>query len=679
MIVGTAGHIDHGKTTLVRALTGVETDRLKEERKRGISIELGYAYTPLDNGDVLGFIDVPGHEKLVHTMAAGATGIDFGLLVVAADDGVMPQTREHLAILSLLGVSQGAIALTKIDRADDLRIQEVQAELAALVDGTFLEGMPVFMTNAASALPAPDGTTDRSGGQAPAADDTREAADAGGLSGTGALVDAPGVAELRRHLQKTAQTMAARRSDGLFRLAIDRVFTLPGHGTVVTGTVHAGTIDLDSDPVSLKLMPAGRAVRVRSVHAQNQSSRQGRAGQRCALNLGGLERTAVERGHWIADERCFTPARNIDVQLTLLDSADASLRAWAPLHVHLGAARYVAHAVPLAPDPLAAGQTGYVQLVFDEPVCAMPGDRFIVRNAQANRTLGGGMVLDANAPDRKRRSEQRLAWLQAVAKLRQGADLGAILEQAPFGLEESQLMRLLGRSPSTDELPSGAQWVQAKGESAARTLILQSAWNALRHTVEDALTNFHERWPDEPGLDAARLRRVALPTIPENVWLALRDDLVAAKRLVRNGPWLHKPGHEVALTESESRLADILVSAIDEGRFDPPWVRDLAARFEQPEEVVRQLLRKLVRSGRLYQVVRDLFYHRKQITRLAELVGELGGDEGVTAAVFRDATGLGRKRAIQILEFFDRAGYTRRLRDKHVPRGDSASFWQRLS
>ncbi|WP_397474589.1 SelB C-terminal domain-containing protein [Pusillimonas sp.] len=679
MIVGTAGHIDHGKTTLVRALTGVETDRLKEEKKRGISIELGYAYTPLENGDILGFIDVPGHEKLIHTMAAGATGIDFGLLVVAADDGVMPQTREHLAILSLLGVSQGAVALTKIDRVEPARLQEVHAQLAVLAEGTFLEGMPVFETNAAAVLPEADQPAHDGSESDHFRDKGADGHDAGGLSGRGSSLDMPGIAALRLHLHEAAQAMAARRSDGLFRLAIDRVFSLPGHGTVVTGTVHGGVLNLDDETTSLRLMPAGRAVRVRSIHAQNQAARQGRAGQRCALNLGGVERDAAQRGDWIADERCFTPARNVDVQLTLLDSAEAPMRAWTSLHVHLGAARYVAHAVPLSPDPLPSGQTGWVQLVFDEPVCSMPGDRFIVRNAQASRTVGGGMVLDANAPDRKRRSEQRLAWLQAVAELKHGSGLGHVLKEAPYGLDELRLMRLVGRSPQDSELPDGALWVQARGEGAIRTLILKDHWDALARMVEQALENFHERWPDEPGLDAARLRRVALPTLPEALWPALRDELVADKRLVRNGPWLHKPGHEVALTEGESQLAQRLLPAIHEGAFDPPWVRDLAARFDQPEDLVRQLLRKVVRGGHLYQVVRDLFYHRDQVARLAELVDSLGGKEGVTAAEFRDATGLGRKRAIQILEFFDRAGYTRRLRDRHVPRGDSATFWQRLS
>ncbi|MGE8639552.1 MAG: selenocysteine-specific translation elongation factor, partial [Achromobacter sp.] len=294
MIIGTAGHIDHGKTTLVRALTGVDTDRLKEEKARGISIELGYAYTPLANGDVLGFIDVPGHEKLVHTMAAGASGIDFGLLVVAADDGVMPQTREHLAILSLLGVAQGAVALTKTDRADAAQQAAVRAEIAELAAGTFLAGAPVFAVQASQAGDA-------------------------------------ATAELKSYLHAQAEGLRQRDAAGLFRLAVDRVFTLAGHGTVVTGTAHAGQARAGDDTADLRLMPAGTRVRVRSIHAQNQPSETGVAGQRCALNLAGIDKNAIARGDWIADARCFLPSRHIDVALTLLASADAPVRAWAPL------------------------------------------------------------------------------------------------------------------------------------------------------------------------------------------------------------------------------------------------------------------------------------------------------------------------------------------------------------
>ncbi|KRA03131.1 selenocysteine-specific translation elongation factor [Achromobacter sp. Root565] len=636
MIVGTAGHIDHGKTTLVRALTGVDTDRLKEEKARGISIELGYAYTPLANGDVLGFIDVPGHEKLVHTMAAGASGIDFGLLVVAADDGVMPQTREHLSILSMLGVARGAVALTKTDRADAAQLETVRAEIAALAEGTFLQGAPVFGTSAAQAGDS-------------------------------------GVAALKEYLHAQAQAVARREATGLFRLAVDRVFTLSGHGTVVTGTAHAGQVRADDDATDLRLMPAGTRVRVRGIHAQNQPSETGSAGQRCALNLAGIDKSAISRGDWIADARCFLPSKHVDVALTLLPSADAPVQAWAPLHVHIGAARHVAHVVPISAESLAPGQSGWVQLVFDEPVCAMPGDRYIVRNAQATRTVGGGRVLDPNAPDRKRRSASRLAGLQALTDMLDGGGLAPVLAHAPQGLDESALQRLTGLPVSEITASDGAVWIEPRNAQGARTLILAAHWKALRDRTEQALASFHQSAPDEPGPDGARLRRMAIPAMPDTLWTSLLDELQRDGRIARNGPWLHLPTHSATLGQAESALAARLLPLLDAGAFDPPWVRDLAKMQAQPEDTVRQLLRKLLRRGEVAQVVKDLFYHRDQVRRLAALAADLAAQpQGLNAAVFRDVTGLGRKRAIQILEFFDRVGYTRRVRDTHVLRGESA-------
>ena len=632
MIVGTAGHIDHGKTTLVRALTGVDTDRLKEEKARGISIELGYAYTPLANGDVLGFIDVPGHEKLVHTMAAGASGIDFGLLVVAADDGVMPQTREHLAILTLLGVARGAVALSKADRADAARLAAVRAEIAALAADTFLQGAPVFEVCAAGPGDA-------------------------------------GTADLKRYLDETAQALGARDRQGLFRLAVDRVFTLAGHGTVVTGTAHGGQARAGDDSADLRLMPAGTRVRVRSIHAQNQPSETGSSGQRCALNLAGIDKSAIARGDWIADARCFLPSRHIDVAMTLLASADAPVRAWTPLHVHLGAARHMAHAVPLSAESLAPGQSGWVQLVFDEPVCAMPGDRYIVRNTQATRTVGGGRVLDPNAPDRKRRAAPRLQWLDGVAQMLDGGGLRPLLEQAALGLDEAALQRLTGTPVSDLAAPHGACWIAPRTPQGTRTLILSSHWEALRVRVEQALAVFHQGSPDEPGPDSSRLRRMALPAAPEPLWQGLLDNLQQHGRLVRNGPWLHLPGHTAVLAEGEAQLAQRLLPLLAAGAFDPPWVRDLARTLAEPEDRVRQVLRKLLRRGEVAQVVKDLFYDRERVSELAALAVALAGaPAGLNAAVFRDATGLGRKRAIQILEFFNRTGVTRRVRDTHVLR-----------
>ena len=641
MIIGTAGHIDHGKTTLVRALTGVETDRLKEEQARGMSIELGYAYTPLANHDILGFVDVPGHEKLVHTMAAGASGIDFGLLVVAADDGVMPQTREHLAILSMLGITTGAIALTKRDRVSPERLAEAESEIRQLLASTFLQDAPLFPLSAATP-------------------------------------GDPGVADLRDHLHATAQSMTPRDGKGLFRLAVDRVFTLKGHGTVVTGTVHDGILNLDDENVDLRLMPSGQKLRVRSIHAQNQPSQSATAGQRCALNLVGADKNTIRRGDWVADVRCFLPSRNIDVQFHLLPDA-TELRTWSPVHIHLGASHYVAHAVPLSGTTMAAGETGWVQLVFDQPVCAMPGDRYIARDAQARHTIGGGMVLDPNAPQRKRRSPERLAWLQSLASLHNGHSLLELLEQAPHGLDEPQLMRVLKRPLEGLSIPPEALWVAARNGQLGQHLILREHWTALTTHALQVLADFHERWPDEPGVDTARLRRMAGPTVPENLWLALRDTLLQENRLSRNGPWLHLPDHAITLTPHEQALVERLLPALDAGGFNPPWVRDLAGQFDEEEQVVRQTLLKVLRGGDIYQVVRDLFYHRAQILKLAQLLHEAANTDGVTAAEFRDLTGLGRKRAIQILEFFNRAGYTRRVQDKHILRRDGIDFWQRLS
>jgi len=630
MIIGTAGHIDHGKTTLVHALTGVDTDRLKEEKARGISIELGYAYTPLANGDVLGFIDVPGHERLVHTMVAGACGIDFALLVVAADDGVMPQTREHVAILELLGVSQGAVALTKIDRVDRKRLGEVDAQVKAVLGSTALNAAPLFALDATAA-------------------------------------EHPGTTALRHHLHQIAAHTCARSDQGLFRLAVDRVFTLAGRGTVVTGTVFSGQVRTGD---TLVVMPAGQSVRVRSIHAQNRAADAGRAGERCALNLAGVEKSAISRGDWLADPRALAPSTRIDVRMKLLADSGAHLESWSPLHVHLGTTHRVAHVVPLESGGLSAGGTGRVQLVFDTPICAMPGDRLIVRDAQGRHTIGGGGVLDPFAPARQRRSVERLGFLAALERMLAGEGITPLLQQARFGVKISDLVRLSGCPPERLPLPSAAITIAAGGE---HSVLLTAQWHALREAAVNALRRFHADVPDEPGPDVGRLRRIALPDMPAALWRALVDELARERRVLPGGAWLHLPEHSVTLSESDRTLARKLQPLIAAGRFDPPWVRDLASAVHEPEERVREVLRKQVTQGGVYQVVRDLFYDRERIAELAEIVGAATREQGgVNAARFRDTLGLGRKRAIQILEFFDRVGYTRRVRDAHVLRPDSA-------
>jgi selenocysteine-specific elongation factor len=633
MIIGTAGHIDHGKTALVRALTGIETDRLKEEKERGISIELGYAYTPLPNGDVLGFIDVPGHERLIHTMVAGAAGIDFALLVVAADDGVMPQTREHVAILELLGIKRGAVALSKADRVDAARIAAVRADLDAALASSRLLGAPVFELNATDATDA-------------------------------------GVVALREHLGEAAAQHAARRDDGLFRLAIDRVFTLAGHGTVVTGTAFAGQVRPGDHFV---LMPSGAPVRVRSVHAQNRASELGRAGQRCALNLAGIEKDAIARGDWLCDPRALRASTRLDVRLDCLRGA-APVAGWTPLHLHFATTHRIAHVVPLEGDSIAPGTAGYAQLVFVQPVCATAGDRFIVRNPQAARTLGGGVVLDPLAPGRKRRSAARLAYLGAIERMLEGAGIAGLLELAPFGLADHELMYLTGQALERIVVPDAAVAIALNG-AEQRVLMPRVRWQALRAQALEALHEFHRAQPDEAGVTQERWRRIAAPALPAPLWRVLVDELLHEGEIARESAWLRLPGHAVTLSAAEQPLAEKLRHELGAAGFDPPWPRELARRLAAPEERVRTVLRKLVRLGEAHQVVPDLFYPGERVRALAEIAATVARRDGrIEAAHYRDAIGLGRKRAIQILEFFDRVGYTRRVRDAHVLRGDGAAF-----
>jgi selenocysteine-specific elongation factor len=634
VIVGTAGHVDHGKTTLVKALTGVDTDRLPEEKRRGISIELGFAYTDAPGDQRLGFIDVPGHERFVPTMVAGACGIDVALLVVALDDGVMPQTREHLAALELLGIRRAVVALTKRDRVDAARVREVRAEVSLLLAGGPLHNAAVFEVNA---LDAQDS----------------------------------GLADLRSHLEGIGGGAAQRPVDGLFRLSIDRVFTLAGHGTIVAGTIAAGSIQ-EQDMVTIQ--PGGHAARVRSLHAQNRPVHRAHAGERCALNLVGIERSSVDRGDWLAAPGLLRPSRRLDVRLRLLPGVGSRLDAGHPVHVHLGTARCVARVVPLESATLSAGDAGRAQLVFETPVCALLGDRFIVRNTQATVTLGGGLVLDPEAPARRRRSPQRLQALHALEHLIDTGDLMPLLRASPGGFGIAELARLSGIAPAGLKIPPEALLLE---HGSHHHVVPTDHWCRLRERVFAGLTEFHRDHPDESGADLGRLRRMSAPELPQAAWAALIAGLEADGSVVRAGPYVRLPGHTIQLSATDQALLTRLQPLIASGRFDPPWVRNLAASVREPEERVRQVLVKQALRGELYQVVRDLFYAPEHVAELAEIARRLSDGQGaLNAARYRDAVGLGRKRTIQILEFFDRVGYTRRVGDLHLLRPDSG--WNSL-
>ncbi|MBU3058206.1 selenocysteine-specific translation elongation factor [Pseudomonas indica] len=630
MIVGTAGHIDHGKTALLRALTGQEGDRRPAERERGITIDLGYLYATLDGNEPIGFIDVPGHERFVHNMLAGACGIDLVLLVVAADDGVMPQTREHLAIVELLGIRRALVALTKIDRVDAARLAEVRAEIAALLAPGPLHGSPIHAVSS--------------------------------LSGEG-------IDTLRQALIDQARACRQRSDSGYFRLPIDRAFSLTGAGVVVTGTAFAGQVRVGDE---LVLSPSGRPVRVRGLHAQNRETSEAHAGQRVALNLAG-ERLAVEqihRGDWLLPPALHAPTSRIDCLLQLLPGEPRDLKHWTPLHLHLGAQDLTGRVALLEGESLTPGGRMLAQLLLNAPVHAVHGDRLVIRDQSAQRTLGGGLVLDPFAPSRGRRAENRLGQLRALIDASLESALPTLLAEAESGLDPALLERQFNRPRSGWHLPDGLLEISTR---LGPRLFDRTRWQALGDHLVARLAQFHSEQPDELGPDRDRLCRYALPQLERPVFIALLDAAMAADRIEASGPWLHRPDHRVRLSDAEEAIRERLWPLLEAGGFDPPWVRDLARELGQDEAAVRLLLRKLARLGLLQQVVKDLFYPDTTIRQLASEVLRLEDQAGVIrAAAFRDRIHLGRKRSIQILEHFDRIGLTRRFGNERKVRRDNA-------
>lgn len=616
MIVGTAGHIDHGKTTLVRALTGVDTDRLPEEKARGISIELGYAYLDVPNHDErIGFIDVPGHEKLVHTMLAGASGIDFALLLVAADDGVMPQTREHLAVLSLLGLTRGAVVITKADRAEPARIAVLQEEVRTLLAGTGLDAAPIL------ALSAPTGQ---------------------------------GLAELRELLFSAARQLPARASQHLAsRLAVDRAFSLDGVGTVVTGMLHAGEIAVGDE-----LVIQGHRARVRSLHAQNQAVERAQAGQRCAVALAGLAKEDAPRGQWLTAPAVALATERLDARLTLWPGEAKPLRSGTRVHLHLGAQAVMASVAVLDGEAMAPGGSARVQLICHAPVGAWRGDRLVLRDAGASRTIAGGIVLDPFAPVRYRRTPERLAELGACELPTAGQRRERLLALSSLGLDLARFAQAEGLAEPLDG------WALGSEASAALTSRLLTT-----------LADFHLKSPDELGPDAARLRRLVAPRLAEPLWRQLLAELRAGGRIALRGAFVHLPEHGVQLSAIEERIAQKIAPRLAAAGAEGAWARDLAKDCAEPEPLMRATLARLAQQGELHQVVKDLYCDTATMTQLAGIARTLGAGQGtVTAAAFRDATGLGRKRAIQHLEHFDRVGLLRRVGDEHRLRADSGLF-----
>ena len=630
MIVATAGHIDHGKTLLVKTLTGVNTDRLPEEKARGISIDLGFAYWPLESGAVIGFVDVPGHERFIRNMLAGVCGIDFALLVVAADDGVMPQTVEHLHILELLGISRGIAVITKIDRVAAERVEAVRAEVTALLAPTRLAGIPLLAVSA---------------------------------------VTGDGVGELKDKLAAAAGAYAARAAEGQhFRFAIDRAFTIAGSGTVVTGTVFNGAVATGD---RLVISPKGTPVRVRGIQMRGLPAERAQAGQRCALNLTGTDLETVARGDWLLHEAIHAPAQRIDARVTVLGSEKQPLEHWTPLHLHLATADVTARISIPKEGAIAPGASAIAQLVLAKPVSALNGDRLILRDQSARRTLGGGVVLDPFARPLRRVTSARLAELDALEQGSPEAALAAMLKHVERGVDLARFERMFNLKPERAASLYTAAGVIALGKEG-RTGITRNYREGLREQTLAALRDFHRAQPQAVGMEAAALRKQLAPQLPAEAFQSLIRELADERKLEIASNVVRLPGHDATSNPEDQRLWQLVLPALQAAGFATPPVAELAAALKLKEAALKDFLHRKSRSGEVMRVPPDRFYPRATLATLAATAHALAraNPNGFTAAQYRDATGTGRGLAIEILEFLDTLAITQRIGDARKARKD---------
>jgi selenocysteine-specific elongation factor len=603
MILGTAGHIDHGKTALVRALTGVDTDRLPEEKRRGITIELGFAPLRLDGVGTLGVVDVPGHEAFVRTMVAGATGVDLALLVVAADEGVMPQTREHLAILRLLGVRSGVVALTKADLVDEDWLALVREDVqAALADGPLANADVVAVS----------------------------------------VVSGAGMGELRDALVRAARAVPARRSEDLFRMPVDRAFTIRGTGTVVTGTVWSGSLGRDA---TLRLFPSGETVRARALHAHGQAVDPIVAGQRAAVALAGVELSRVGRGAVLVSGDAWRAASVMRADVALLPGAPATFGHRSRLRLHLGTSEVGVRVVSLD-APLAPGETRPVRLVVDEPVVARAGDRFVLRGGSPPETVGGGIVTDPAAPPRAR----ALLGVQGAPNaalehfLREAGSAGVEVGPLPvrLGVPVSALKDLLDRADAWRV--GGLLFATSIRKSVESQLV---ATLALHHAADPLSTGAPRQWL------RTRIRA------PEPAVDAVLDDLVRDGRVVAEQGEVRLAEHAAQLTGRQRAIANELTDRLAAAGVEPPSLEELALSMRQPQAELAAICRVLTREGLLVAVEPNRHYAPESVRKLtSRLAAGMLGDADYGPAELREFLGTTRKFLIPFLEFCDREGYT---------------------
>jgi selenocysteine-specific elongation factor len=626
LVLGTAGHIDHGKTALVRALTGIDTDRLPAEKQRGITIDLGFASLAL--GEIqLALIDVPGHERFIRNMLAGASGLDLAMLVVAADDSVMPQTREHMQILSLLGLSSGVVALTKCDLSDPSWLDLVEEEIRALVHGTFLEGAAIVRTSSVTGL---------------------------------------GLPELKKALAAACTSAGPAFDTGLFRMAIDRSFTLAGHGTVVTGTVASGSVAVGDE---LEWQPQGRTVRVRGLHRHDQSVDQIGRGSRAAVNLVGVHHSEIVRGHELAAPGYLEASRVLTVDLAASEGAFRPLKHRERFKLHIGTAEVSAVLSLLERSDQPAGQSRLAQLLLAEPIAAAHGQPFVLRIESPPATIGGGRVIGPSIRRLRRTDPTAIARLDRLRSSEPGARLRGVLSFSGQAASDRRLVALTGLR--AEELERSLASLAASGALIELPLgprrsirMLDDSVAELEDRVLRALARLHEAHPRQATIPRARLM-TALPELENKTLVtSLLDRLCARGKLIGDVRTVSLPGHEPKLSQGERKLKDELAAAIKAGGSSPPEVTELAAKAGNRATIVPELLALLCEEQRAVLISSSLYLDADVESDLRRRVRErLSAGGTLTMSELRELLGTSRKYSVPIGEYLDRIGLTRREGD----------------
>ncbi|CAN5849878.1 selenocysteine-specific translation elongation factor [soil metagenome] len=623
ILVGTAGHIDHGKTALVKALTGIDADRLKEEKARGITIDIGFANLQLDGGTTIGFVDVPGHERFIKNMLAGVGGIDAVMLVVAADESIMPQTREHLDICSLLRIERGLTVLTKVDATDGDIVDLAEIEVREFLRGSFLESAPVLRVSSHTA------------------------------EGIPLLIDT---------LRGLAAASSARDASRVFRLPIDRAFTMKGFGTVISGTLISGRIQKEED---LEVLPHGRSGRVRGIQVHGTAVEAAIAGQRTALNLQRIDLADVERGMVAVPPGVFTPTTLFDVLLELLPSAGAPILRRKRVRFHVGTTELMGYAVLLGQDTLEPGANGIAQIRLEAPTLALPGDRFIVRQYSPMKTIGGGEILDSR-PRRHRRSDAAVRdRLLRLPGAETAARLLAIVEAA--GAETvsvPDIVARLGIAPA--EASARAHALVAEGRThvvgdSPLTIVEGGVFERLTRQIENEVARFHEREPLVKGISREALKGCLSGKEPVVLFRAALDHLVASRRIALDQEVVHAFNRGVTLNDEDARIRTLLSDRYRELRLQAPSPDEVIAGLGVERQRARKIVQLLLKEGTLVRIAADMMVDREALAGLIAAVRALKArSTSFGVGEFKELTGLSRKYAVPLLEYLDSQRVTRR-------------------